>query len=124
MTLSHLNCSLAHLDFRGLSFALLTLCFVLCALCSERSVALCFPNRASHMYIHTYIHVRLRVLCTSLYIIVHVPPRQHRKNAAVRARTAYMHTCMYVYTVPAIRAWGVGVEYMYITTYCDISHWQ
>ena len=62
---------------------------------SKKGVALYIPNRASHMYI--LVRLRLR----ALYIIVHVPrlqhvlylplQRQHRKNAAIHGRTAYMH---------------------------------
>jgi hypothetical protein len=72
-------------------------------------------------------------VCVCSYIIVHVPPRQHRKNAAVQQRTAAQLICIYArvqYRRSERGAWEYLLDYGYtrvhvlhphVEHYCDIS---
>ena len=64
---------------------------LLCAL-SLQSVAMCIPNRARHMYIHTmHVCVSARVVYCTSWCMYHA---SNAEDAAVRGRTAYMHACI------------------------------
>jgi hypothetical protein len=91
----------------------------------------CLP--CAYMYIHTYIPRTYMCVCVCSYIIVHVPPRQHRKNAAVQQRTAAQLICIYArvqYRRSERGAWEYLLDYGYtrvhvlhphVEHYCDIS---